>query len=328
MRPNHSISRDYVSRYAPILPARGEPLVIGVVKGPNSDSLAKLLASRLDAKIIPVYKKVFPDGEIYVRICIDELDEPVNKIVVVASLYPRQNDSIMETLLITNALRNIGYTGVTAVIPYIAYSRQDKIFMEGEPVSFEVILSTLSAMGIRKLVTVDVHSPIALSTYFSGQSINVLVSDLLVKEALKYLENPVVLAPDKGALNRAQYAAGAHGLEYDYLVKHRDRVTGEVSVEPKELSVRDRDVVIVDDIISTGGTIALAARECLRNGARRVVVAVTHSLLVGDALKKIRGAGVFKLVTANTIPIEGDDFIEVVDISGRISDEIKRIMYS
>ncbi len=292
-----------------------------IIPGPNSTGLAHGLGRELNAAVLEVYRKVFPDGEQYVRIGIENIVKN-SRYLLVASMYPNQDRSFVEVLLLANALKNNDVDDIIGIITYIAYSRQDKMFLPGEPISIEAILKSLYSVGVKDLITIDMHSPRSLE-FFPGKSINILISDLLVSHALKYLETPIVLAPDKGALGRARFAAEKHGLEFDYLVKHRDRITGEITMEPKELSVRGRDVVIVDDIISTGGTIALATGMCLRNGARRVIVAASHSLLVGGAVDKIRSAGALKIVTANTIPVGSSDFIEVVDISGRIAEVLR-----
>ncbi len=301
--------------------------LLAIIPGSNSIELAKGIAEKLNVPILDVYRKTFPDGELYVRIDFGKLVEPPSYSIVINTLYPNQNDAFIETLFLLNAAYSETSMKVIAVIPYIAYSRQDKLFLRGESVSFETVLSCLRSAGADLLLTVDIHSPIALKRYFRSFAINMMVSDLLVKASLEYLDNPIVLAPDKGALDRARYAALRHNLEFDYLIKHRDRVTGEVSLEPKELSVKERDVIIVDDIISTGGTIALAARKCLENGARKVVVAATHSLLIGNALEKIRNSGVEKLITTNSIPLKETDFIKIIDLSDVIANEIQRVLH-
>jgi len=293
-----------------------------VVTGLPGYWLVNAIASGLGGVEIPVYEKVFPDGELYDRLLYPEKVSN-RSVVLVSTLYPDQGRSLLRTLLIIDAIKQSNSGRVIGVIPYLAYSRQDKVFMPGEPISACVVVKALKNTGLDALLTVDVHSPRVLEC-FGDQARNILVSDLMVGNALKYLEKPIVLAPDKGALERASFAARVYGLEYDYLEKTRDRVTGAVSYTPRELSVRDRDVVIVDDIISTGGTIAEATRILYKSGARRVVVAVTHGLLVGEALKKLEEAGVYKLILADTLLVRYDHpLVEYVDITPRIIEAIK-----
>lgn len=296
-----------------------------VVTGYPGYSLVKEVAEVLGAETVEIQEKTFPDGELYVRLCCPEkvVSEDV---VVVSTLYPEQEKRLLKTLLIVNAARVAGAKRVVALVPYLAYSRQDKVFLQGEPISAQVIVKTFKATGVDVLVTVDVHSPRVLE-YFGEVAVNIVVSDILVEHALKYLENPVIMAPDKGALERAMVAARAHGLEYDYLVKHRDRVTGEVTYTPKELVIRGRDVVLVDDIISTGGTIAEATRVLLKEGARRVLVAVTHGLLVEKALEKMVNAGVGRILLADTLGVKHvHPLVEYVSVTSRIVEELKKVL--
>jgi len=279
---------------------------------------------RVDKEMIKEYcsdrinyiQKIFPDGEKYVRIL--DTDKITGKdVVLINTLYPRQNDSFIETLFLIDSLRRTFVRKLIVIIPYLAYSRQDKQFLPGEPVSAEVIIKSIREAGADQLVVIDAHNPQSLRS-FNGCTINVLVSDILVNKALEYVENPIVLAPDKGALKRVEYAAVKYGLEYDYLVKSRDRITGEISMTSKELNVHERDVIIVDDIISTGGTIALAIRHVKKQGARKVVVAASHGLMVGNALEKIKGAGVEKIILGNTLGIKhNDSTIEYVEVLGK-----------
>jgi len=283
------------------------------------------VARELGVEVVNLHEKDFPDGEIYVRILEPEKVES-RHVLLFSTLYPRQERALLKTLLAVDAARRAGAVGTTAVIPYLAYARQDKMFLPGEPVSATLIVELLRASGVSALVTVDVHSPHILDV-FGENSLNILVSDLLVARALKYLVEPVVIAPDKGALERACYAARAHNLLCDYLVKQRDRVTGEVSYVPREVSVSGRDVVIVDDIISTGGTVAEATKILLSQGAKRVVVAATHGLLVGEAMRKLEESGVYRVLLANTLSVKyAHPLVEYVDISSRLACELKKFL--
>lgn len=280
------------------------------------------IAANLGARALRVKCKTFPDGELYVRVPEDVKGEEV---LVVSTTFPNQSDSIIELLLLADALRRTGASELIGAIPYLAYARQDKVFLQGEPVSAEVVLDILLER-FSKLIVVDYHSP-GLLAKREGRAFNVLISDILVRASLKYLSDPIVIAPDKGALERAKFAAERLGLQFDYMIKERDRVTGEIRHYPKELDVGGRDVVLIDDIISTGGTIADAAKILLGQGARKVVVAASHGLMLGEALNRIKGAGAHKVILANTLAAKvGDPLVEYVDISERLSSEIANIV--
>lgn len=283
------------------------------------------VSRELGLDIVSIHEKEFPDGELYVRILEPEKIKSRNTLIF-TTLYPRQERALLKTLLAVDAARRAGAISITAIIPYLAYARQDKAFLPGEPISGSLVVNMLRSSGVDSLVTVDVHSLRVLES-FENKSLNIMISDILVTHALKYLVKPVVIAPDQGALSRACYAAEIHKLTCDYLVKQRDKVTGEVSYTPREIDISGRDVVIVDDIISTGGTVAEATRILLSKGARRVVVAATHGLLIGEAARKLEEAGVYRVLLANTLSVKhAHPLIEYVDISHRIASELRRFL--
>ena len=270
-----------------------------IVACSNSLGIAAIVARRLKDRLVIPEKRVFPDGELYVRVPA----EPDERAIVINSLLPPQDRSFMELLLTVEALRGMGVDDVTLVIPYMAYSRQDKRFLPGEPISLKVILETLSTLGASEIVTIDVHNEEGLRKIAKIKVTNLLPT----REFAKYFKerlNPrtVVLAPDKGALKRASTLAGELGLDYDYIEKVRDRVSGEVKALPKEINVEDKDVLIVDDIISTGGTIALAARSIKERGGKDIYAVCTHALLVHNALDKIYESGVSEVIATDTVP--------------------------
>jgi len=270
-----------------------------VVATPFSCGLAARVARRLGEELLLLERRVFPDGELCVRIP----SRVSGTAVIVGSLYPPQERRLLELLLGIEALRGAGASEVVAVVPYLAYARQDKRFREGEPVSVKIVLKSIEAAGACALVTVDVHNPKSLDEWLAIPHVNIVPYKAFAEYVKGLgLSSLAVLAPDKGALHRAEGVARLVGAEFDYVEKRRDRVTGEVTALPKELEVEGRDVVIVDDIISTGGTIALAAKCALEAGAKSVYAACTHALLVEGALDRIYAAGVSDAAATDTVP--------------------------
>lgn len=264
----------------------------------SSGGLAARLAACTGDKLVFVEKKEFPDGETYVRIP----EKPDGVAILVGSLYPLQDKRLVEVLLATEALSALSPDGVVLVIPYLAYSRQDKRFLEGEPISVKIVLKSLEVAGAAGLVVVDVHKPSALEEHLSIPHRNVIPSREIAEYFKGKLSNPLVLAPDAGALERARAVAEHLGAEYDYIVKERDRVSGEVRARPRSFDVKGRDVLIVDDIVSTGGTMALAAREAIRQGASGVFAACSHAVMVRGALDLMLSSGIREVVATDTVP--------------------------
>ncbi len=279
------------------------------------DSLAKVYG---DDKVEVAYGKSFPDGETYVRLP----EKAAGKhVLLVQTLDKPQDKSLWELMLALDAARNLGCRSVKLYIPYLAYSRQDKVFLKGEPISIRVLLSILKMMGASKLVTVDVHSPKSLS-YFGSSAINYIPYRELASRIRRDYggKQLAVLAPDAGAIHRAEVLSRELGCEYDYLEKRRDRVTGEITVRPKKLSVEGKLVVIVDDIISTGGTIARAAEELYKSGADEVIAAVSHAILADKALEKLTNSGIKRIIAVNTLKPRRD--VEYIDITKSIAEVI------
>jgi ribose-phosphate pyrophosphokinase len=291
-----------------------------VLAGPASKDLAKSIAKILAAEIIDVELKVFPDGESKIRINGD----PAGKFaVMVQSTYMPVNAQLLEALFIIRKASKMG-ADVCAVIPYMAYARQDKEFVEGEAVSMETIGSMFDSSGAKSLITVDVHSETALS-YFTIPAYNVSAVPLLANHfKSKGLVQPIIVSPDIGGRSRAEEFAKIVGTESIALPKHRDRNTGEVSVDssvPELAKVKSRDAILVDDIISTGGSIVKATEVLRKADCNNVFVACTHALLLDDALDKLKAAGVKEIVATNTVPSQ----VSKVDVAPPICDQVNKL---
>jgi len=266
-----------------------------VIGGTASKATAEDLSKMQQIPLVRLISKRFPDGELYIRILDDISGEDV---IIIQTTYPDPN--IVELLLLQDAVKEAGAKKITVIIPYFGYSRQDKKFEEGEPISAKTI-ATLINLNADEVITIDPHKEHILD-FFSIPAF----SCSAVPELAKFLRNKdidLVLAPDKGALDRAKQASTIIGCDFDYMEKIRiDGTT--VEIKPKSLDVQDKNVAIVDDIISTGGTMAKSIAELKKYGAKKIFVACTHGLFVGEAVKKLVSAGCDEIISTDTIVSE------------------------
>ena len=286
-----------------------------VISGNASSDLAKRIARRLKAPYIKTEKKVFPDGES--KITINQIPKK-SIVLVVQSTYPPVDSNLLELLSIVSKVQKFS-SKVYAIIPYMGYARQDREFLGGEIVTISVIGKLLKAAGVKKILTVDIHSKLALKE-LKISSENVSAMEELVKHFKKMkMKDPLVVSPDMGGQERAEKFASLLKTEFIALKKHRDRRTGKVNILSEKVNVKNRDLILVDDMISTGGSIAKATQFLKKQKCGRVFVACTHALLVNNATKKIKSAGVSQIISTNTIPGGSAK----VDVSRVISDVLK-----
>jgi ribose-phosphate pyrophosphokinase len=221
-----------------------------ILPGSASQSLGSALAADLDERLAVVEYDRFADGELVVRTADPE---PVDRAVVVASTV--SGDAHVELLQLQDVARQYAEEVVT-VLPYMGYARQDEAFREGEPVSARAVARALSA-GTDRVLCVDPHEP-AIGEFFDVPFEPLSAADRLAVP-LPDLVDPLFLAPDASARGLARSVRDAYGSgTVDHFEKHRDRDTGEVSVAPSEAESANRDVVLVDDIVATGGTMSEA----------------------------------------------------------------------
>jgi ribose-phosphate pyrophosphokinase len=266
-----------------------------ILGGTSAKNVARNLVNKIKEPLLQVTYKRFPDDEFYVRLLDSISGEDV---LIVQTAYP--DPKIVELLLMQDAVHDAGAKKITVILPYFGYSRQDKKFEEGEAISSRAVAQHIS-MHADCVITVDPHKEHILK-FFTIPAYSCSAVPTLA-QYLKEKNIDFVLAPDKGAKERAKEAASLIDCEYDYLEKTRiDGTT--VKVTPKKLDARGKHVAIIDDIISTGGTMANSIKELKKQGAKTVSVACTHGLFVGGAKEKLLSADCDEIISTDTIETE------------------------
>jgi len=294
---------------------------VSIIAGPSSLDLATAIAKDLDAELVPVDLRIFPDGESKIRMRKTDKDY----CIVVQSSYPPTDRHLLQALMMLKRCSEDGAANVCAVMPYMAYSRQDRAFLDGEVVSMALVAKLIETVGTNQLITVDIHSPASLS-YFTIETQNISAVDLLADyAAVKIKPNaPIVVSPDMGGAKRAAEFAKMLGTDMVALTKSRDKNTAEVFIEEKELNsnVVGRDLILLDDMISTGESIVEACRFLRRYKPNKIYAICTHALLIGEATTRIKAAGVEEIISTNSVPGTNAK----VDLAPLISTQLKAII--
>ena len=278
-----------------------------ILGGSASTKLAEKVAKELGQKPGVIEVKKFPDGERYIRVHEDVKGKAV---AVIQSLYRTPDEYAFEYLLIVDTLRDMGAASITGIAPYLAYARQDSRFYPGEALSSASVAKFFEAAGTTSFLTVDCHLHRLgdVSKVFRVPARNLSAMPVLGKYALRTLkpQKPIVVGPDEEAEQWAAVVAKELDAEHTTFTKRRIRREGEteskLELDTGNAELKGRDVVFADDIISTGGTIAQAARACKKKGAKRIFVLATHPVLAAGALKLVKTAGVTTAIGTDTIP--------------------------
>ena len=282
---------------------------MNIIGGPASQLLAGRVSKLLNADLLVSEFRKFPDGELYTRI-VGEID---TEVTIIQSTVT--DSDLVSLLLLIDACCDTDRLNV--IIPYMGYARQDKKFKDGEPISARAVAGAIRADNV---FTINIHAESILD-HFDAKA-----ADLDATPAIgRYIKNmelkdPLVIAPDDGAVVLARNASVDLGIEYDFLDK--TRLSGDtVMIKPKNLEVRGRDVIIIDDIISTGGTMAETISLLRSQGANEVYLACVHPVLSGNAVLKLLKAGTKGIIATDTI----DRTVSVVSTAAVISEAIKNI---
>lgn len=273
-----------------------------VVPGSGSPDLGLSTAKELGATVVGFETRRFPDGERYVRLTGAVKDDDA---VIIQSLYKDPDSLLVEYVFLANTLFDLGVRRIMGVFPYLAYMRQDQRFKDGEAVSSKIISSVIEASHTSEAFIIDphLHRTHSLDGLFSIRAHNVSAMPDLARYAKGRFgfSDPLVVAPDEEASQWASKVAEQLGVDHVVAKKVRLGDTS-VEVELEDAAARGRDVLLVDDIISTGGTLANVAADLKKAGAKKVVALVTHGLFAPGAYERIRKAGVDDIVTTDSVP--------------------------
>ena len=300
-----------------------------LLTGNSNKALSKNIAKYLKTKIINSSIRKFSDGEIYI-----EINENIrgNSIFIIQSISSPANDNLMELLICIDALKRSSAKNITAVIPYFGYARQDRKVVPRTSISAKLVSNLITKAGADRIVTVDLHAG-QIQGFFDIPVDNLFATPIFSRHIKKKIKskNLICVAPDVGGVERAR----ALGRKLDVglaIIDKRRPTPGKSQVMNVIGNVKGKSCIIVDDIIDSGGTIVNAAAALIKRGAKEVHVYVTHGVLSGESVEKIKKSKIKNLVVTDTInnsdKVKKSRNIEVLSISNLLAEAMRRISNS
>lgn len=290
-----------------------------ILSGPASVDLGKTIASKLDLPLLPIDYKQFYDGESYLRITESVKDE---EIIVVQSTNPPQEKHLIELILLSSTLQEMGAEKIIAIIPYLCYARADRSKIEGEIVSHKVILDLIYHSGINSILTLNVHNKEVYEKLNQDlEKYNLNVIPLLV-EYLRELpsKNWFIVGPDEGIKDNVIDVAKGLNVSYAFMKKNRDPYTHQIELEDTGFECENKDVLLIDDVITSGGTAIKAAELIIKKKPASLTFFSIHALSKSEVFEKLKAVGVTEIISTNTIPRTD---ISQIDVSSLISNFIE-----
>jgi len=300
-----------------------------ILTGNSNKHLSQKISKFLKNRLVNSNIRKFADGEIYI-----EINENIrgNSIFLIQSVSSPANDNLMELLLSIDALKRSSAKNITAVIPYFGYARQDRKVVPRTSISAKLVSNLIAKAGADRVVTVDLHSG-QIQGFFDIPVDNLFATPIFARHIKKKLKknNIICVAPDVGGTARARALGKLLNVDL-VIVDKRRPAPGKSEVMNVIGNVKNKTCILVDDIIDSGGTIVNAASELKKRGAKDVHVYVTHGVLSGNAVEKIKKSSIKNLVVTDTIDnsmkVKKAKNIEVLTISNLVGEAIKRISNS
>ena len=300
-----------------------------VLAGTSNSRLCENIARQLKLKLVNSNIKRFADGEVYI-----EINENIrgNSIFVVQSTSNPANDNLMELLICIDALRRSSAKNITAVIPYFGYARQDRKVVPRTAISAKLVSNLITNAGANRILSVDLHAG-QIQGFFDIPVDNLFSTPIFAKHIKRKLRinNLICVAPDVGGVERARSLGRRINVSIAIIDKRRP-APGKSEVMNIVGNIKNKNCIIVDDIIDTGGTIVNAAKALKDKDAKDIYVYITHAVLSGQAVEQIEKSQIKKLITTDTIDnskkIRGSKKIEIISMAPIISEAMKRIANS
>jgi ribose-phosphate pyrophosphokinase len=297
-----------------------------IFSGSSNRELATEVAGELNSQLADVTLSTFSDGEIMVRI-----NENVrgSDVFVIQSTSVPVNDHLIELLLMVDAMKRASAGRITAVIPYYGYARQDRKVQPRVPISAKMVADLINAVGTNRVLTVDLHAG-QIQGFFNIPVDNLYAAPVLLDYMNEHYDtnNLVIVSPDAGGVERARAFAKRLNCTIAIVDKRREKAN-ECEIMNVIGDVRDKDTLLLDDMVDTAGTMAQAASALMEKGARRVSAACTHAVLSGPAVERINNSPIETLIVTNTISLDSKkeqcSKLKVLSIAPIVGEAIKRI---
>jgi ribose-phosphate pyrophosphokinase len=301
---------------------------IKIFSGNSSLDLAKKICKKLSVPLSDAQVSTFSDGE--TRVEIDENVRGMDVFIIQSTCSP-VNISIMELLIMIDALKRASADRITAVIPYYGYARQDRKVVPRAPITAKLVADLLTAAGANRMLSIDLHAG-QIQGFFNIPVDNLFATPILLDYITNQIkDNLVIVSPDTGGVVRARAFARRLGASLAIVDKRRD-APNESQVMNIIGSVKDKNVIILDDMIDTAGTMVQAANALKKEGALEVYACCTHPVLSGPAIERIESSEIKEVIITDTIPLNEEakscKRIKTLSTADLLSDAMKRIYYN
>ena len=299
-----------------------------LISGSSNEQLAEKIAVRLGKPLTGIIRKQFSDGEMFVKV--EESIRGEDCFIIQSTCAPT-NDNLMELLLIIDALKRGSAKTINVVTPYFGYARQDRKNEPRVPISARLVADMIEKAGANRVIVIDLHAA-QIQGFFNIPVDNLFGSPTFIKYLHSLngtLVDPIIASPDAGGVVRARYFAKKAGFEGLAIIDKRREKANESEVMNVVGDVEGKDVIIVDDMIDTGGTLCKAAAALKARGAKKVIAYGTHPVLSGSAYENIKNSVIDTIVVTNSIPateqFKATGKFRYVSLAPTLAEAIRRI---